>query len=139
MNRRILHVVETLTRMERKKRDSEIEQWVLHELRSRPVLGSKEICVQSNEGVVTLSGSVHGDANKLAVEQAARRVRGIAGVVNDIKVVPVAGISHVGIGLAANLIKSSSQPLSSGCVLAYDCARQIQAQTEPQSSPSTLG
>ena len=74
--------------MERMRTDSEIEQWVLHELNSEPVLGSKEICVQSNEGVVTLSGSIRNRDGKLAAAQATSRVLGIAGVVNDMKVAP---------------------------------------------------
>ena len=77
-----------LTYMKKKKTDSELEQWVLRELRSEQDLGSPEICVQSHEGVVTLCGSVPNNANKLVAEQAVYRVAGIAGVVNDIKVVP---------------------------------------------------
>ena len=74
--------------MERKKTDSEIEQWVLRELGLEQGVGSLEICVQSRDGVVTLNGTVPNDANKLAAQHAAHRVVGIAGVVNDIRVKP---------------------------------------------------
>ena len=74
--------------MERKKTDSEIEQWVLRELRLEQRARSPEICVQSHDGVVTLHGTVPNYANKLAAQQAAYRVVGIAGVVNDIRVKP---------------------------------------------------
>ena len=78
--------------MERKKTDSEIEQWVLRELRSGEKPGSPEICVQSHDGVVTLNGSVPNDANKSDAEQAACRVVGIVGLVNDIRVKPCSAL-----------------------------------------------
>ena len=74
--------------MDRKKTDSEIEQWVLRELGLEKDLGSREICVQSHDGVVTLHGTLPNHENKLAAQRAAYRVAGIADVVNDIMVKP---------------------------------------------------
>ena len=70
------------------KTDSEIEQWVLRELALAEALGSREICVQSHDGVVTLNGSVPEYADRSLAERAVYRVVGIARVVNDLKVKP---------------------------------------------------
>ncbi|MGH9872926.1 MAG: BON domain-containing protein [Pyrinomonadaceae bacterium] len=73
--------------MEAKKRDSEIEQWVLSELRSYERL-SPEICVLAQDGVVKLLGSVSDSTSKAAAEAAAYRVAGVADVVNSIRIKP---------------------------------------------------
>jgi hypothetical protein len=67
-------------------RDSEIEQWVLHELQPRTEVGSKEQCVFCVGGVATLSGTVGNHSNKLAAQAAAERVSGVLKVVNKIRV-----------------------------------------------------
>lgn len=81
--------------MDKKRRDSEIEQWVLKELRSEQRLCSPEICVQAHNGVVTLNGSVPDCANKSAAAQATHRVVGIAGVVNNIRVKPCSALIRI--------------------------------------------
>ena len=71
-----------------KKTDSEIEQWVLKEIGSEKTIRSREICVQSHDGVVRLSGSVPSYANQRTAEQAAWRVDGVTRVLNDVKLKP---------------------------------------------------
>lgn len=72
-----------------KKTDSEIEQWVLREIGSEKTMRSREICVQSHDGVVRLCGSVPSYANKQTAELAALRVDGVTGLVNDIQFKPL--------------------------------------------------
>lgn len=71
-----------------RKRDSEIEQWVLRELRLSEKTCSSEICVFSRDGVVSLRGSAKSHQDKLAIEKATRGATGVRGVVNDMKVKP---------------------------------------------------
>ena len=70
-----------------KKRDSEVEQWVLREL-SRSEIRSREISVYSRDGVITLRGSVKTYQDKLAVAEAARRATGVVGVFNEMRIKP---------------------------------------------------
>lgn len=74
--------------MERKKTDSEIEQWVLMELKREQRSRSAEICVQAHDGMVTLDGTVSDLANKWFAAQAAQRVVGFARVINNIAIKP---------------------------------------------------
>ena len=74
------HIQGTDTEM----RDSEIEQWVLNEICLRTNCLLKEVCVFSTNGVVSLKGTVPSRADKLAVQEAAARAKGVAGVVNQL-------------------------------------------------------
>jgi len=69
-----------------KKRDSEIEQWVLRELRLSKQICSSEVCVCSCDGMVSLSGSAESDYDKLAIEEATLGATGVIGVLNEMKV-----------------------------------------------------
>ena len=64
------------------KRDSEIEQWVLKELSLSREIDSAEICVLSNDGLVTLKGTVYNHHNRHAAGNAARLAPGVLGVLN---------------------------------------------------------
>lgn len=68
------------------KRDSEVEQEVLRSLTLDPAISSREICVTSHCGVVTLSGTVLSDRESSAIEHASRRSPGVCEVVNKIEV-----------------------------------------------------
>ena len=68
------------------KRDSEVEQQVLWSLRLDSTISSREICLQSLCGVVTLSGTVPSYLECLAIYYAALRAPGVCGVVNRIEV-----------------------------------------------------
>ena len=64
--------------------DSEIEQWVLRELRFAGNIESRELCVSSQEGIVTLGGTVPNRVTKAAAKRAALRGRGVRSVVNNL-------------------------------------------------------
>jgi osmotically-inducible protein OsmY len=66
---------------------TDLQQEVLEELRWEPFLLSDQIGVIASEpGFVTLTGTVASYGEKLTAERAARRVRGIQAVTNDIEV-----------------------------------------------------
>ena len=65
-------------------RDSEIEQWVINEIRLLTGSRLKELCVFSLNGVVNLKGTVPSRADKLAAQEAAGRAKGVVGVINQL-------------------------------------------------------
>ena len=65
-------------------RDSEIEQWVLKEIRLTTDGRLKELSVWSSNGVVTLKGTVQSRAEKLSAQQAAERAKGVVAVSNQL-------------------------------------------------------
>ena len=65
-------------------RDSEIEQWVLNQIRLTTNGRLRELCVFSLNGVVNLEGTVRSRADKLAVQQAAERANGVVRVINQL-------------------------------------------------------
>jgi BON domain-containing protein len=67
-------------------RDSEIEQWVLNEIRLTTGGRFRELCIFSLNGGVTLKGTVRRRADKLAVQQAAERANGVVRVINQLSV-----------------------------------------------------
>jgi osmotically-inducible protein OsmY len=66
--------------------DAEIQGDVLAELKCEPRVQPNEIGVAVKNRVVTLTGSVDSFAKKWAAEEAARRVRGVKALANDIDV-----------------------------------------------------
>lgn len=66
--------------------DSELQQAVLAELKWEPSVTAAHIGVAANAGVVTLSGHVDTYAGKHAAETAARRVKGVKAVAEEIEV-----------------------------------------------------
>ncbi|EFH79798.1 BON domain-containing protein [Ktedonobacter racemifer] len=66
--------------------DEEIQEDVLNELRWEPRVRANEIGVITRDGVVTLLGWVDSYVQKVAAEAAARRVRGVRDVINEIEV-----------------------------------------------------
>ena len=70
--------------------DSQLQQSVLAEFNWEPSVTAGHIGVTASGGVVTLSGHVDSYAKKLAAETAARRVKGVKAVAEEIEVrVPV--------------------------------------------------
>src|SRR6202048_2171122 len=76
----------TMTTKTLKRRDDNIRDHALFELKSDPKITSSDIGVAVKDGVVTLSGFVHSYWEKGAAEKAVKRVYGVKGVANDIKV-----------------------------------------------------
>jgi osmotically-inducible protein OsmY len=66
--------------------DNRLQQAVLDELKWEPSVNAAHIGVTAKDGVVTLSGNVSSYTEKLAAARAARRVNGVKGVAEDIKV-----------------------------------------------------
>jgi len=68
------------------KSDSELQRDVMTELKWEPRIHAAEIGVAVKDGVVTLSGDVDTYGMKWAAERAVRRVSGVKGVAEEIKV-----------------------------------------------------
>lgn len=68
--------------------DSLLKQRVVDELRFEPSIDEADIGVSVDEGVVTLSGHVATLLEKVNAEKAARRVKGVRGIAEEIEVRP---------------------------------------------------
>lgn len=68
------------------KTDVQIQRNVMDELLWEPLLLSSEIGVAVREGIVTLSGTVDSYLKKTIAEKAAKRVRGVQAVAENIEV-----------------------------------------------------
>jgi len=68
------------------KTDLQIQQDVMDELAWDPILKVSEIGVTVKDGIVTLSGYVDSYSKKLAVENAAKRVKAVKAVAIDIEI-----------------------------------------------------
>lgn len=68
------------------RNDEEIRDDIIAELEWDPKIESTEIGVTVKEGAVSLMGVVGSYAEKLAAEQAAKRVRGVRAIAEEIKV-----------------------------------------------------
>jgi osmotically-inducible protein OsmY len=68
------------------KTDSQLQQDVIDELQWEPRVDHAHVGVAVKDGIVTLSGFVKSYAEKLAAEKAARRVKGVRGLAEEIEV-----------------------------------------------------
>lgn len=68
------------------KTDSKLQEDVMEELEWEPKVDHAHIGVAAQDGVVTLSGHVSSYSAKLAAEDAARRVKGVRGIAEEIAV-----------------------------------------------------
>jgi osmotically-inducible protein OsmY len=66
--------------------DSTLRQLVIDELEFEPSVDAAHIGVAVDHGVVTLTGHVCSYAEKIAVEHAVRRVKGVAGIAEEVEV-----------------------------------------------------
>jgi osmotically-inducible protein OsmY len=69
-----------------RKSDIQIQQDVMRELRWDTRIGSTEVGVEVDKGIVSLSGTVENFAKKHAATEAAHRVAGVLDVANDVQV-----------------------------------------------------
>lgn len=67
-------------------KDNEVKQNIEHELGWDAAITATGLDVSVKAGVATLSGVVHRYSEKVAAERAAKRVKGVYGVANDIEV-----------------------------------------------------
>ena len=68
------------------KTDAKIKQDVLDEIRWQPNVDETQIGVEVENGVVTLTGTVNSYTKKIAAEKAAKKVKGVRAVAEDIEV-----------------------------------------------------
>jgi osmotically-inducible protein OsmY len=66
--------------------DDDIRNDVIFELRWDPKLSSRDIAVDVKEGVVTLSGFVGSYWQRNAAERTVKRIHGVRGVANDLRI-----------------------------------------------------
>ncbi len=69
-----------------KRTDSELHKHVVDELAFEPSVNMEEISVAVKDGIVTLSGSVPNYFEKWAAETAVKRVHGVEGVAEELRV-----------------------------------------------------
>ena len=67
-------------------RDLRVREHVVHQLDWDPEVDASGIGVAASNGVVTLTGYIDTYSGKLAAERAAKRVRGVRGIANDLDV-----------------------------------------------------
>jgi osmotically-inducible protein OsmY len=75
------------------KTDSELQRDVLDELKWEPSINAAHIGVSVKDGIVTVSGHVDSYWERFMAERAAKRVRGVKAIANEIEVV-LPGISR---------------------------------------------
>src|SRR5687768_16322394 len=68
------------------KTNEQLQRDVVDELAWEPALDEAAIGVSAHDGVVTLRGNVKSFAEKYAAEKAAKRVRGVQGIANELDV-----------------------------------------------------
>ena len=68
--------------------DSTVRQDILDELDFEPSIDAADIGVAVENGIVTLTGHVPTFAQKVTVEDVARRVKGVKGIAQEIEVRP---------------------------------------------------
>ena len=71
--------------------DKQIREDVLAELDWEPSINATNVGVAVEHGIVTLTGHVTTYAQRYAAESAAKRVRGVRAVAEEIEVRPVSG------------------------------------------------
>jgi osmotically-inducible protein OsmY len=95
--------------------DKDIKRDVEDELRWSPELDDRDIAVKVDDGVVMLSGFVHSYFEKYQAEATVKRVKGVAGVANDIQVRPGAGDGHVDPEIARAAVAALKNVLPGVC------------------------
>src|ERR1043165_8509352 len=104
--------------------DSEIEQWVLRELRFAGKIESREVCVSAHQGIVTLGGTVPSRISKVAAKRPALRARGVKNVVNNLRALPSPRLRVIEdvmrkADFAASQVISKQTPLSDPVATVY--------------------
>jgi osmotically-inducible protein OsmY len=67
--------------------DMQLHDSVQRQLEWDPEIDASDVAVIASDGVITLTGFVHGYAAKVAAERSVKRVRGVRGVANELQVV----------------------------------------------------
>lgn len=74
----------------RARSDAEITSDVEAKIHADATLAAAPVTIQSNSGVVVLSGSVDTDAARSSAENTAKQVQGVKGVINNLQVITAA-------------------------------------------------
>lgn len=69
--------------------DNSLKQDIIDELKFEPGVDATTVGVVVHDGVVTLTGWVEDHSQKLAVERAVERIKGVKGIAQEIEVRPV--------------------------------------------------
>jgi len=75
-------------KVQRATEPSDVRQAVLDEIRQRRELAEADVNVAADHGVLTLSGIVHSDNERIAVETIARQAPGVKAIADDLEVKP---------------------------------------------------
>lgn len=86
--------------------DRELQQDVLDELEWDPHLKAGHIGVAAEDGVITLTGTVASYDERVRAEKAARRVKGVVGIANDVQVDLPAGSVRTDTDIALAAVQS---------------------------------
>lgn len=86
----VMFVAFGLSACSRAHSDADITTDVQARIHADSTLATAPITIQSNSGVVVLSGSVETDAGRSAAENAAKQVEGVKGVINNLQVITAA-------------------------------------------------
>jgi ribosomal protein L12E/L44/L45/RPP1/RPP2 len=79
-----------LSACSRARSDAEITAEVQGRIHADATLAAAPVTVQSSSGVVVLTGNVETDAARTSAENAARQVKGVKAVINNLQVVAAA-------------------------------------------------
>jgi len=77
-----------VAKMQRVTEHSDLCQAVLDEIHRKPELADADVNVAADQGVLTLTGVVHSDADRFAVEALAKQVPGVRAIADDLDVKP---------------------------------------------------
>jgi osmotically-inducible protein OsmY len=88
MLRQVTHqpIVAIGVEMKRSKRDNDLQERVIDELRADANVNAAHIGVSAEEGAVTLTGEVASNEERLAAHEAAKRVSGVIALADEIDV-----------------------------------------------------
>jgi hypothetical protein len=90
--------------------DKNLREAVEQQLDYDPAVQSKNVGVSVSEGVVSLSGYFETYADKIIAEKAAKRVRGVKAMANDIEVRPALPASSViSVNLSSTFQRGSAE------------------------------
>jgi osmotically-inducible protein OsmY len=94
--------------------DASIHADVLAELDWDPEISARDVGVEVDEGVVTLTGTVDTFAKKLAAERAAFRIQGVRAVANEI------AVKGIGVHDDTDIAKAAATALETSAVIPSD-------------------
>lgn len=77
-----------VAKMQRVTEQDDLGQAVLNEIRQRPELAEAQVRVAVDHEVVTLTGAVPSDTDRMAVEEVAKHVRGVKAIADDLEIKP---------------------------------------------------